>query len=226
LEKVDAVNVGGPIVTLPGDNTIKAKAIALATSHPFGVGNSKFRTSNNKAQYVDTVPFGAFKRVIFDKVGLFNERLPRNQDIEFNLRIKKGGGKIFLNPEIKSFYYNRSSLKKLWRQNFINGMWNIFTHALSKNPLSLRHYIPFIFVLSLIVSFLLMFAHPIGILLFGIISATYMTANIFFSFKIGSKHDWRLIPGLIMAFSTLHFSYGLGSLWGLLMVKKWKKASS
>lgn len=225
LKKVEAYNVGGPIVTLPGDNTIKAKAIALATSHPFGVGNSKFRTSN-EAQYVDTVAFGAFKREIFEKVGLFNEKLPRNQDIEFNSRIRKSGGKIFLNPEIRSYYYNQSTLKGLWKQNFKNGVWNIFTHAISKNPLSIRHYVPLIFVTSLIGSFALMFIHQIGYLLFGLIVISYMATNIFFSFKIGLKHNLRLIPALALVFSTLHFSYGFGSLWGFLRVKKWKKSFS
>jgi len=154
LNQVDAHNVGGPIETLPGDDTLKAKAIALATSHPFGVGNSKFRTSC-EAQYVDTVPFGAFRREVFEKIGLFNEHLPRNQDIELNNRISKFGWKIYLNPDIKSYYYNRGTLKGLWKQNFINGQWNIFTHALTNNPLSIRHYIPFIFVASITVGIFL-----------------------------------------------------------------------
>ncbi|MEW6041502.1 MAG: glycosyltransferase family 2 protein, partial [Elusimicrobiota bacterium] len=221
LKRVDAVNVGGPIVTLPGDKTLLAKAIALATSHPFGVGNSKFRTSN-KAEYVDTVPFGAFRREIFDKIGLFNEKLPRNQDIEFNSRIRKAGFKIFLNPDIKSFYYNRSTLRGLWRQNFINGMWNIFTHVLSKNPLSTRHYVPLIFVTSLIVSIILALMHPAGIFLFSLISASYLVANIFFTFRIGFNHGFKVIPFLLIVFFTLHFSYGLGSIFGVLGLKQRK----
>lgn len=222
LEKVDAVNVGGPIVTLPGDKTLKAKAIALATSHSFGVGNSKFRTSN-KAEYVDTVTFGAFKRGVFDKVGLFNERLSRNQDIEFNLRIRRFGGKIFLNPEIKSYYYNQSTLKGLWRQNFKNGMWNIFTHAASKNPLSIRHYVPLIFVTSLIGSIILASIHTAGIFLFMLISVSYLLTNLFFTFRIGLKHDLRVIAFLPIIFATLHFSYGIGSIFGLLRLRKWVK---
>lgn len=222
LKNVDAYNVGGPITTLPGENTLKAKAIALATSHPFGVGNSKFRTSN-KAQYVDTVTFGAFRREIFDKVGLFNENLPRNQDIEFNSRIRKFGGRIFLNPEIRSYYYNQSTLKGLWKQNFKNGMWNIFTHAISRNPLSVRHYIPFIFVASLIVSIILASIHSVGIFLFFLIAASYLLANIFFTLKIGIKHGLSVVPFLPVIFGVLHFSYGVGSVFGILRLKKWKK---
>ena len=225
LEKVDAVNVGGPIITLPGDRTMTATAIALATSHFFGVGNSKFRTSV-EAQYVDTVPFGAFRREVFEKIGYFNENLPRNQDIELNSRIINNGMKIYLNPEIKSYYYNRSTMKGLWKQNFINGLWNIFTHALTGNPLSLRHYIPFFFVFSLTISFFIYLLHPIGALLFAFIAISYLVANLFFSFQIGLKNNVQLIPLIALTFITLHFSYGLGSCWGLLTVKKWMKSLS
>lgn len=224
LDKVDAYNVGGPIQTLPGDNTIKAKAIALATSHPFGVGNSQFRTSSD-AKYVDTVPFGAFRRAIFDKVGLFNERLLRNQDIELNSRIRRSGGKIFLNPEIKSYYFNRSTLKALWQQNFKNGMWNIFTSAVSQRSLSLRHFIPFIFIVSLAASLILSLIHPAGVLLFSLVAGSYLLANIFFSFKIGLKKGPETIPFLPLVFSTLHFSYGLGSIFGVLTLRQWKKGT-
>jgi len=222
LKNIDAYNVGGPIVTLPGDSTLKAKAIALATSHPFGVGNSKFRTSQ-KAQYVDTVAFGAFKREIFDKIGLFNENLPRNQDIEFNSRIRKFGGKIFLNPEIKSYYHNQSTLKGLWKQNFKNGMWNIFTHVISGNPLSIRHYIPFVFVISLIMSIFLALIHPAGIFLFSLIAVSYLGANAISTFKIGFNHGLKVIPLLPIVFFTLHFSYGLGSLFGIFRLRQWEK---
>lgn len=219
LEKIDADNVGGPIFTLPGDNTLIAKAIALATSHPFGVGNSKFRTSN-KAQYVDTVTFGAFRREIFEKVGLFNEKLIRNQDIELNSRIRKIGGKIFLNPEIKSYYYNQSNLKGLWRQNFRTGMWNIFTKAANRGSLSIRHFVPLVFILSLVLGIILSLLHPIGIYLLCIICGIYFLASIFFSLKVGFGRNSKTILFLPIVFWTLHFSYGLGSLIGILKLRQ------
>jgi len=221
LNKMDADNVGGPISTLPGDNTLMAKAIAWATSHPFGVGNSKFRTSN-KAQYVDTVTFGAFRRTIFEKVGLFNEKLIRNQDIELNSRIRKIGGKIFLNPEIKSYYYNQSNLRGLWRQGFKTGMWNIFTKRVNKGSLSIRHFIPLFFVLSLISSMILCLIHPIGIYLLSIVAGSYILISIFFSLRIGFEHKLETIPFLPIVFFTLHFSYGLGSIMGILKLRHWQ----
>jgi len=225
LNTVNADNVGGPIVTLPGANTMMAKAIALATSHPFGVGNSKFRTSH-EAQYVDTVPFGAYRKKIFDKIGLFNEKLIRNQDIELNARLIKAGGKIFLDPKIKSYYYNRATLMGLLNQNFRNGMWNIFTHAASENPLSLRHYVPLMFVLSFLVGAILVLVNPVGYILLGIVLLSYLAADAFFSITLGARRDWKLIPILLAVFLTLHFSYGIGSLWGVVKVHKWKNAFS
>jgi len=88
--KVD--NVGGVIVTLPGNNTLSAKAIALAMSSTFGVGNSYFRTGVKEPRMVDTVPFGCYRREIFNKIGLFDEDMVRSQDAEFNLRLIKSGG--------------------------------------------------------------------------------------------------------------------------------------
>jgi glycosyltransferase involved in cell wall biosynthesis len=223
LEKVDADNVGGPIVTLPGDSTAVAQAIALATSHPFGVGNSKFRTSR-KAQYVDTITFGAFRKEIFDKIGLFNEKLIRNQDIELNSRIRRSGGRIFLTPEIKSFYYNQSTLKGLWRQNFRNGMWNIFTRAISRSSLSVRHFVPLLFVTSLLLSGIFAALHPEAVSLFVLVVVSYISANVFFTLRLGLKQSPKVVLLLPLVFFVMHFSYGLGSIVGILRLGHWKKA--
>ncbi len=222
LEGSDAANVGGPITTLPGAHTPVAAAIALATSHPFGVGNSHFRTSRER-RYVDTVPFGAFKREVFEKAGLYNEHLIRNQDIELNYRLRRRGMKILLSPDIKSFYYNRASLSGLWRQNFANGMWNILTHAVSESPLSIRHYVPLFFVASLALGIVFSQVHPIGRLFFAAVMASYAAANLYFSIKLGMQKRPRLIPYISAAFAALHFSYGIGSMWGLIRVRGWKR---
>lgn len=121
LHAYDVDNVGGIGITLPGDNTIIAKSIALALSHPFGVGNAYFRIGSKEPRYVDTVPFGCYKREVFDRIGLFDEDLVRNQDDEFNLRLIKNGGKILLGPDIISYYYARDSIHKLWKMYFQYG---------------------------------------------------------------------------------------------------------
>lgn len=223
LKKTGAANVGGPIVTLPGSDTLVAKAISLATSNSFGVGNSKFRTAD-KAQYVDTLAFGAFRRQIFEKVGLFNEKLGRNQDIEFNSRIVRGGGKIYLSPEIKSYYYNQSTLKGLWRQNSRNGMWNIFTLSVNKHALSLRHLIPLFFTLSLLCCLPLSIISSLFLLIFSFIVSVYLITSMAVSLKIALKEGYKMIGALPIAFAVLHFSYGFGCLWGLIRLRNFKES--
>ncbi len=221
LEKVDADNVGGPIQTMPGNNTLIAMAVALATSHPFGVGNSKFRTSN-KAQYADTVTFGAFRREVFDRVGMFDERLERNQDIELNSRIRRAGGKIFLTPEIRSCYYNHATFRGLFRQNFRNGKWNVFTNSVCRHSLSIRHFVPLVFVSSLLGSALMALLFSPAFWMFLLVVLSYLAANIFFSIRAGRKSAGSM-PFLPVAFLTLHLSYGIGSIAGILELKRWKQ---
>lgn len=223
LNKTDAANVGGPIATLPGSDTLVGKAISLATSNSFGVGNSKFRTAD-KAQYVDTLAFGAFRKEIFEKVGLFNEKLVRNQDIELNSRIIKAGEKIYLNPQIKSYYYNRSTLKGLWKQNFGTGMWNIFTLSINKQALSMRHFIPPAFILSLLGSLALPIVNPLFFHIFLFIISVYLITSTVVSLRLALKNDYETISILPITFATLHFSYGLGSLWGLVRLGNFRKS--
>src|SRR3990170_6332436 len=103
LEKTGADNVGGAWVTLPANDTPKAQAIAIGLSHPFGVGNAYFRIGTSKPRWVDTVPFGCYKKELFNRIGMFDEELVRNQDGEFNHRLIKQGGRILLVPEIISY---------------------------------------------------------------------------------------------------------------------------
>ena len=150
LNEYGVDNVGGLCRTIPGGGSLIADCIAISLSHPFGVGNSYFRIGLKEPKYVDTVPFGCYKREVFEKAGLFNENLIRNQDIEFNLRLKHAGGRIILVPDIVSFYHARSTLKDLFKQNFWNGFWVIYSSKFANMPFSIRHLIPFIFVSSLL----------------------------------------------------------------------------
>ena len=115
-------NVGGIWEIKPGADTWIAKSIALAAAHPLGVGDALYR-HGTKAALVDTVPFGAFKRGVLALVGFFDETLLANEDYEFNARIRKSGGRIWLDPAIRSVYFSRSSLGGLARQYFNYGYW-------------------------------------------------------------------------------------------------------
>jgi lipopolysaccharide/colanic/teichoic acid biosynthesis glycosyltransferase/GT2 family glycosyltransferase len=218
--------VGGVCVTRPGADTPAAKAIALALSHPFGVGNSYFRTASSikEPRPVDTVPFGCYRKEVFERVGLFNKDLDRTDDIEFNLRLKRAGGKILLVPDIKSYYHARPDLRGLFRQNFGNGFWVIYSLKYSDLPFSPRHLVPFLFLLSLLGPLALSYFHGAFLYLFAFIGSVYFLADVSFSLGGSMKRSSRYFPLLAMTFPVLHFSYGLGSFWGmgkLILKKPW-----
>jgi len=149
MEKTGAANVGGPALALPGGPGPMAQAITLAHYSPFGLGGAQFRDPNAEG-FVETVWPGCFKREVFDKIGYIDERRTRTEDIEFNSRLREAGYKIYLSPLIKAYYYCRTTLGETWRQRWADGFE--ITRFLPDNPRAprLRHFIPFIFVTSLI----------------------------------------------------------------------------
>ena len=221
LIKYKADNVGGILRTMPNKNTISAKAIAICLSNFFGVGGSHFRKGLNKIVEVDTVFGGCYQKKIFEKIGLFNEKLIRSQDMEFNLRLKKAGGKIILNPEIVSYYYPKSTLKKFFKHNFIDGIWAIYPLKFVKIPLKIRHYMPLFFVLSLLITGLLGIFNYLFLWLFLSIIAFYVLLSLYFSINIAyDKKKLRYLSLMPITFACRHFGYGLGSLWGLITIFK------
>ena len=214
MQRTGADGVGGYIGTIPGKNTAVGKAIAAATSCVFGVGNARFRLRGPE-QEVDTVPFGAYRREIFDEIGLYDERLVRNQDIELNSRIRKAGGHIIISPEMKLSYYNRATYTGLWQQSFNNGLWNPYTVWLVGSSLSLRHFVPMFFVLGLIaVTVGAFFSSLIEWMLLGY-ALLYLAAC--FAFSIQRAHQTKTSTLLIVcSFVVLHIAYGLGSLWAIV----------
>ena len=167
LVRLRADNVGVACKTDVLNKTSKTLAIREVLSNRFGVGNSTFRLGVDKVIEVDTVPFGCWKKDVFNKYGFYDERLIRNQDIELNKRIVRGGGHIFIVPDTYCTYLARETFDGLAKNNFGNGKWNILTVYYTKQfkSLSVRHFIPLLFLLSLIVpSILACFYFPIGII--------------------------------------------------------------
>ncbi len=225
LRDYNADNVGGVMITVPRENTLKGKAIAQALSHRFGVGNSTFRTGAREPVFVDTVFGGCYKKEVFEQIGLFNERLARSQDIEFNMRLSKSGGRILLMPDIVCIYYAHSDFMPLLRHNWNNGVWAMLPLADSPiMPVSWRHFVPLAFISTLICSALFSLFLPVFVNLLLFVASCYLLAVIYFSYKIGSdRKDMRLLFIEPMVFASLHISYGLGSLWGamrLLILKR------
>jgi succinoglycan biosynthesis protein ExoA len=211
LSKTGADCVGGPIETIGETDT--AKAIALAMSSPFGVGDALFRYSDRE-QFVDTLAFGAYRRDIFERVGFFDEELVGSEDDEFNYRLRSQGGKLFLTPAIRSFYYGRSSFRALLRQYFSYGRGKVRVMRRHPGQARLRHFIPALFVLSLLISGILALISPWFALLLAVIVGCYVLASLLVAFSIARGEGWRYLPLLLAAFACLHLSYGAGFLWG------------
>ena len=211
---VDGVEaVGGPIETI--GETDEAQAIALAMSSWFGVGGSAFRTINDRPMLVETVAFPAYTRETLHRLGPFDEELVRNQDDEYNYRLLKSGGRILLSPDIRSRYYSRGNLRKLWRQYYQYGFWKV--RVMQKHPRQMRwrQFVPPVFVAALLGSSLFaLFLRPFRYLS-AIILVLYATANLGASLSLGRAHGLRHVPRLLLIHPILHLSYGLGFLAGL-----------
>lgn len=217
LIELDADNVGVVCKTDVLNKTPKTLAIREVLSNKFGVGNSTFRTGVNKVKEVDTVPFGCWRRDVFEKYGLYDVRLVRNQDIELSKRIINGGGKIFIVPDTFCTYLARETFRGLAKNNFDNGKWNILTVFYTKkfSSLSLRHFVPLLFVLSLIIPPLL------SIFWFPFIWISIVSLGLYcgilgvISMKLSINKHLNFFY-LIWSFMVLHLSYGFGSLVGIL----------
>ncbi|MBC7225266.1 MAG: hypothetical protein H5T59_13510 [Anaerolineae bacterium] len=172
-----------------------------------------YRVGRSTPGFVDTVPFGAFRREVFDRIGGFDEELVRNQDDEFNFRLAQAEGRIWLDPSIRSVYYSRASLAGLWRQYFQYGLYKVRVMQKRRGIPSWRHLVPPAFVLGLFGSGLLALAtrQPRWALA---VAGPYAVANLGASLWT-ARRDVRALPLLPLAFATLHLAYGLGFLWGL-----------
>lgn len=214
LERTGAENVGGKMVAEMTSGF--GGAVALATSSFFGIGGATFRYADRET-WADTVYLGAWPRRIFETIGLFDEEMVRNQDDEFNYRLLSSGGRIWLNPKIRSEYTSRGDPIKLWSQYYQYGYWKV--RVLQKHPgqMKLRQFIPPVFVGALIVSAILaLVVMPYGGLLLAMIKIAYLAANAIASLWTASQYGWKHLFYLPAVFAILHVSYGLGFLIGLI----------
>jgi len=217
LERSGADNVGGVCITQPANESPKARAIAVGLSHPWGVGNSHFRIGVTEPKWVDHVPFGCYRREVFDRIGLFDERLVRNQDDELNHRlIKKGGGRILLVPEIVSFYTARDSLKKLWVMYYQYGYYKPLAVRMLGTVVTMRQLVPSAFVLCLLLTALLAPWSSLMAFFCGISATAYLAADISIGSSVAIKEGVRCGLWSTIVFPILHISYGIGYLRGVL----------
>lgn len=216
LEHPDVACAGGRIETEALSK--EGKIIANVLSSPFGVGNAKFRYSIDSG-YVDTVAYGVYRKSIFSQAGYFNESFQRNQDNDMHGRIKQCGGKFYLEASVKSLYHSRETVNGMIKQAFGNGRWIILgmKKSESKEGISLRHMIPFFFVLSNIVLLTSIKFQKIFKYIFSLMYILYFGMAIHFAIK-KTKHIQSILK-MCSYYWLLHISYGLGSLFELFHYK-------
>ncbi len=212
FEKNDEIAcLGGVLKNIYLNKT--SQSIGTAMSLPLGVGNAYFRTGNFEG-FVDTVAFGIYRKEVFETIGVFDEKLIRNQDDEFNYRMIKNGYKIYLSQKMKADYVVRSSYKKLFNQYFQYGYWKVYVNKIHKSITTFRQVVPLCWVLYLLLFPIVIFSNTLFLAwLSGICLYILLLIGTALYEQIKNKND-----GLSVAFTIciLHFSYGFGYLKGIV----------
>lgn len=226
LVELDADNVGGVCRTLPVDDSVKARSIAAVLSSRFGMGNSYFRIGSDSIKQVDTVPFGCFRRELFDRIGYFDEALIRNQDDEFNGRIVKNGGKIYLIPSVVIDYYARDTVAKVYKMFYQYGLFKPLVNKKLGSPATIRQFVPLCFTLGLLLGPLTFFISPIFAWIYSLVLLCYAGLAAFFSAKSATSVTQWLLQ--IWVYFVVHFAYGWGYINGMinLILKRNKVVNS
>lgn len=212
LQSNKGINVGGVWEIRSGSTAWIAESISLAAAHPLGVGDAMYRL-NAKAGAVDTVPFGSFYKSLIQKIGGFDETLLANEDYEFNTRVRESGGIVYLDPEIRSVYFSRSTLKQLAIQYFRYGFWKLKMLKRYPHTLRWRQALPPLFVLSMLAWGVLSLWLPIAFYILVLQLFLYFfvlgLAGVRLAF---SKKKGYLIFGIPLAIATMHIAWGTGFL--------------
>jgi glycosyltransferase involved in cell wall biosynthesis len=217
LEQGSGDSVGGVWDIHPGGKNWQARGIAAAAAHPLGVGDAHYRYTDT-AQAVDTVPFGAFHRSLVEKIGFFDENLLANEDYEFNTRVRQAGGKIWLDPAIRSVYFARSSYPALARQYWRYGYWKARMLKRYPGTVRWRQALPPLFVLSLLGLAVLSLFTPLAAGLFVIELFSYVLVM----FAVGLQVSWKrrdlaFIFSVPLAIATMHIAWGSAFLWSVIL---------
>lgn len=213
---LNADNVGGLCIGNPPDTSLKALAIAQAMSSAFGVGDAHFRIGSREIKQVDTVTFGCYKRSVFDRIGYFDEELLRNQDDEFNARLTKNQGTIYLIPDIEVTYFTRASISSVMKMFYQYGFFKPLVSLKIGRPTTVRQLVPFLFVVFIISSIGLGFLSSLFWKFLGAVLLLHLFLGIVFGLKIVGKTQR---PGLLIYLPWLFFliqtSYGWGYIRGI-----------
>jgi glycosyltransferase involved in cell wall biosynthesis len=213
LQTTGADNVGGSMICR-GESRLQ-HAIAAAHHSPFSVGGARWHDTGYEGP-ADTVFGGFYRREVFERIGLFDESLIRNQDDELNLRLTRTGGKIWHSPKIKSWYRPRTNLTALFRQYLQYGYWKVRVMQKHRRPASVRHLVPGAFLLAVAVLPFLSPLYPLILLLWLGVLGSYVICNLIASLVTARRHGWECLASLPLVFTCYHVGYGLGFVRGVL----------
>lgn len=204
--------VGGVIENVYTNDV--GEAVALAMSSPFGVGNVAYRLGERDG-YVDTLLYGAYRKPVFDEIGLFDPVLTRNQDDDLNFRLTRAGHKIWMSRGIRARYFVRSSFQKLFKQHRQYGYWKVYVNRKHGTVTTLRQLVPPAFVLTLLLLLVLALFSPVALGLLAALVLVYAGAGLFAAARL-ARGSLKRTGQIWLAFLMLHFGYGLGYLEGML----------
>ena len=208
--------VGGVWDIVPGGKDWIARSIAAAAAHPIAVGDAQYRFTR-KSAYVDTVPFGAFRKELFQRIGGFNEKLLTNEDYEFFTRIRKNNGRIWLDPAIRCTYFARKNLWALIQQYWRYGFWKYRMLMTYPETLRWRQALPPLFTLAIILLIILTLFYRNSLFILGGLFFPYLVILIVSSSIIAlKKKEPTFIIGMPLAMICMHFSWGIGFLYSII----------
>ncbi|NQV88550.1 MAG: glycosyltransferase family 2 protein, partial [Parcubacteria group bacterium] len=222
LYDYSADSVGGLLDTLPRRDYLIDTVVVRAFANRFGTGNSYYKIGSKEVRETDTTTFFCCRKEVFEKNGLFNERLVRTQDMEWHKRLKRSGGRILVLPNVVVHYYIKSDFFGFLKHNFKNGIWSVLPFKYSDHsPVSARHLVPLVFVLSLLFFSIGSLWSNLFLYIFLFILISYLLLSLFFSIRIANKEK-NFIFALIspIVFLNIHLGYGIGSLVGLILLLK------
>lgn len=223
LKQSDVGAVGMPCRVCPGAETLTAKAIAMVVSHPFGIGDAKYRLQQGATgqEAVDTVAFAAFAKDLWRELGGYDERLLANEDYEFNYRVRQSGKKVLLDRAEYSDYFARATLGDLWRQYWRYGTWKAKMLRRHPGSMKLRHAVAPAFVASIPILLLAgVWLRPVWWLLLLDLGSYLLVALIFSaSLTRRSGQGLKMMVLLPLVFLLVHLSWGASVLLGLVKGK-------
>ena len=218
-DQYGADNSGGVWKMVPGADTWMARAIVLELASRFGSGNANVKVGVTQPTWSDSTAFGCFRKDLFERIGMYDEKLLSSSDLDVNQRIQAAGGRILVMPDIVVNYATDGNLRSLRRHVFADGVWVSYVMKFGKRAWSWRHWVPAVFVLSVLAALALGVTSRAFLWLSLSLAGVYAVASLAVSLQIAARElEWRYACLLPVVYAVRHLAFGAGTLFGLVLV--------